>query len=199
MAVEISNFIMTGLSAANPRNDEYCDLLARIAQTRDRAAFARLFDHFAPRVKSFMMRKGSTADQAEDLVQETLIVVWNKAAMFSTDRGSVSTWIFTIARNLRIDRLRRERSQLYTDLEDFDAPDLRDGADDALGRLQEDNHVSIALAQIPEEQRQLLILSYVEDVPQSEIATRLNIPLGTVKSRMRLGYQRMRKLLEQMT
>jgi RNA polymerase sigma-70 factor, ECF subfamily len=186
-------------TSSNPRNDEYCGLLARVAEARDRAAFAQLFDHFAPRVKSFMMKKGSTADQAEDLVQETLITVWNKASMFSTDRGSVSTWIFTIARNLRIDRLRRERSQLYSDLEDFDAPDLRDGADEMLGRLQEDNHVSAALAQIPEEQRQLLILSYVEDVPQSEIATRLNIPLGTVKSRMRLGYQRMRKLLEQMT
>jgi RNA polymerase sigma-70 factor, ECF subfamily len=191
--------IMTDVKVTNPRNDAYCELLTRVAVSRDRAAFAALFDHFAPRVKSFMMRKGSSADQAEDLVQETLIAVWNKAAMFSTDRGSVSTWIFTIARNLRIDRLRRERSQLYTDLEDFDAPDLRTGAEESLGRLQEDNHVSIALAQIPDEQRQLLILSYVEDVPQSEIATRLNIPLGTVKSRMRLGYQRMRKILEQMT
>jgi RNA polymerase sigma-70 factor, ECF subfamily len=190
---------MAEVSANPSRNDAYSALLTRVAQSRDRAAFSQLFDHFAPRVKSFMMRKGSTADQAEDLVQETLIAVWNKAAMFSTDRGSVSTWIFTIARNLRIDRLRRERSQLYTDLEDFDAPDLRDGADEALGRLQEDNHVAMALAQIPEEQRQLLILSYVEDVAQSEIASRLNIPLGTVKSRMRLGYQRMRKILEQMT
>jgi RNA polymerase sigma-70 factor, ECF subfamily len=197
--VEFANLIMTDVKVTNPRNDAYCELLARVAVSRDRAAFAALFDHFAPRVKSFMMRKGSSADQAEDLVQETLIAVWNKAAMFSTDRGSVSTWIFTIARNLRIDRLRRERSQLYTDLEDFDAPDLRTGAEESLGRLQEDNYVSIALAQIPDEQRQLLILSYVEDVPQSEIATRLNIPLGTVKSRMRLGYQRMRKILEQMT
>jgi RNA polymerase sigma-70 factor, ECF subfamily len=197
--VEFANLIMTDVKVTNPRNDAYCELLTRVAVSRDRAAFAALFDHFAPRVKSFMMRKGSSADQAEDLVQETLIAVWNKAAMFSTDRGSVSTWIFTIARNLRIDRLRRERSQLYTDLEDFDAPDLRTGAEESLGRLQEDNHVSIALAQIPDEQRQLLILSYVEDVPQSEIATRLNIPLGTVKSRMRLGYQRMRKILEQMT
>jgi RNA polymerase sigma-70 factor, ECF subfamily len=184
---------------AKPRNDEYSALLQRVAEARDRTAFAALFDHFAPRVKSFMMRKGSNAEQAEDLVQEAMIAVWTKAAMFSSDRGSVSTWIFTIARNLRIDRLRREKSQLYTDLEDFDAPDLRIDAEQSLGRSQEDNHVAQALAQIPEEQRALLILSYVEDVPQSEIATRLNIPLGTVKSRMRLGYRRMRKLLETMT
>ncbi len=192
-------FNMTENIALKPRNDEYSALLTRVAEFRDRVAFAALFDHFAPRVKSFMMRKGSNADQAEDLVQEAMIAVWTKAAMFSSDRGSVSTWIFTIARNLRIDRLRREKSQLYTDLEDFDAPDLRIDAEESLGRSQEDNHVVVALAQIPEEQRQLLILSYVEDVPQSEIATRLNIPLGTVKSRMRLGYSRLRKLLESMT
>ena len=95
--------------------------------------------------------------------------------------------------------LRREKSQLYTDLEDFDAPDERQGAEESLGRLEEDNHVSKALSQIPADQRDLLILSFVEDVTQSEIAKRLNIPLGTVKSRMRLGYQRLRKLLETMT
>jgi RNA polymerase sigma-70 factor, ECF subfamily len=187
---------MTETSVPNARGDQFVDLLTRIAASKDRLAFAAVFDHFAPRVKSFMMRKGSNAEQAEDLVQETMIAVWSKAAMFSTDKGSVSTWIFTIARNLRIDKLRRERSQLYTDLEDFDAPDMSAGAEESLGRSQEDNQVSIALAQIPAEQRDLLILSFVEDVPQSEIAIKLGIPLGTVKSRMRLGYQRLRKILE---
>jgi RNA polymerase sigma-70 factor, ECF subfamily len=181
------------------RKDVYAVLLHRIALGRDQKAFAELFDHFAPRVKSFMMRKGSNSEQAEDLVQEAMITVWSKAALFSADRGSVSTWIFTIARNLRIDRLRREKSQLYTDLEDFDAPDERTGAEEMLGRLQEDNHVTKALALIPSDQRELLILSFVNDVPQSEIAKKLNIPLGTVKSRMRLGYQRLRKILETMT
>ena len=190
---------MTDPRLSGQRNDIYAVLLHRVAQTRDRTAFAELFDHFAPRVKSFMMRKGYNAEQAEDLVQEAMIAVWTKAALFSTDRGSVSTWIFTIARNLGIDRLRREKSQLYTDLEDFDAVDEKSGAEENLGRSQEDNHVTRALAQIPAEQREFLILSFVEDVPQSEIAQRLNIPLGTVKSRMRLGYQRMRKLLETVT
>ena len=184
---------------AGERNDIYAVLLHRVASSRDRAAYGQLFDHFAPRVKSFMMRKGCNSEQAEDLVQEAMIAVWTKAALFSTDRGSVSTWIFTIARNLGIDRLRREKSQLYSDLEDFDVVDDVAGAEENLGRSQEDNHVAQALAQIPAEQRELLILSFVEDVPQSEIAQRLNIPLGTVKSRMRLGYQRMRKLLETVT
>jgi RNA polymerase sigma-70 factor, ECF subfamily len=116
-----------------------------------------------------------------------------------SDRGSVTTWIFTIARNLRIDRLRREKTSLYTDIDDYDAESTEVQQDDALSRLQEDGYVAKALAQIPEEQRQLLILSYVEDLPQSEIAKRLQIPLGTVKSRMRLAYRRMKKLLETVT
>jgi RNA polymerase sigma-70 factor, ECF subfamily len=175
------------------------DLLTRIAQHRDREAFAALFDAYAPRVKSFMMRKGASSEQAEDLVQETMIAVWSKAQMYVSDRGSVTTWIFTIARNLRIDRLRREKTSLYSDIDDYDAESLDAQQDDALSRLQEDGYVAKALAQIPEEQRELLILSYVEDLPQSEIAARLQIPLGTVKSRMRLAYRRMRKLLETVT
>jgi predicted RNA polymerase sigma factor len=117
-----------------------------------------------------------------------------KAALYVAERGSVATWIFTIARNLRIDRLRREKSNQFTDLDDYDAPSDDPGQDEALHRLQEDSAVALALAQIPSEQRELLILSYVEDLPQSEIAARLQIPLGTVKSRMRLAYRRLKKL-----
>ncbi len=187
---------MTGLRQTGTAGDWHASLLQRVAASRDRAAFGQLFDHFAPRVKSFMMRKGANSEQAEDLVQETMIAVWSKAALFSHDRGSVATWIFTIARNLRIDRLRREKSQMFTDLDDYDAPSEDRNAEDSLGRFQEDGMVAKALLQIPDDQRQLLILSYVEDIPQSEIATRLQIPLGTVKSRMRLAYRRMHKLLE---
>jgi RNA polymerase sigma-70 factor (ECF subfamily) len=178
------------------RQDDFGAMLIRVASFRDRAAFAVVFDHFAPRVKSFMMRKGANAELAEDLVQETMIAVWSKAALFVPERGSASTWIFTIARNLRIDRLRRESSVYFTDLENFDAPSDEAPDDEVLNRSQEDAHVARALAQIPPEQRELLILSYVEDVPQSMIAERLKLPLGTVKSRMRLAYRRMRKLLE---
>jgi RNA polymerase sigma-70 factor, ECF subfamily len=107
------------------------ELLTRIAQQRDRAAFAALFDSYAPRVKSFMMRKGASSEQAEDLVQETMIAVWSKAQMYVADRGSVTTWIFTIARNLRIDRLRREKTSLYSDIDDYDAESLDVQQDDA--------------------------------------------------------------------
>jgi RNA polymerase sigma-70 factor, ECF subfamily len=171
-------------------------LLARVATTQDRDAFAKLFDHFAPRLKSFMQRKGTSAELAEDLVQETMIAVWTKAPQYSPERGAASTWVFTIARNLRIDRLRRESSAHFVDLEGFDAPSEDSSGDENLNRSQEDDHVARALEQIPPEQRQLLILSYVEDVTQVMIAERLKLPLGTVKSRMRLAYRRLRKLLE---
>ena len=175
---------------------DFGGLLAAVAVTKDRVAFAKLFDHFAPRVKSFMLRKGASAELAEDLVQETMIAVWTKASQYAPERGAASTWVFTIARNLRIDRIRRESSAFFVDLEGFDAPSEDNANDDNLNRSQEDDHVARALAQIPAEQRELLILSYVEDVPQVMIAQRLKLPLGTVKSRMRLAYRRMRKLLE---
>ena len=190
-------YMSGNIGEATPKIDVL--LLQRVAASKDREAFATLFDMFAPRVKSFMMRKGATAEIAEDLVQETMITVWSKAALFMPERGGVSTWIFTIARNLRIDRLRREKTSLYTDIDDYDAESSDPAQDDALSRMQEDGLVARALAQIPEEQRSLLLLSYVEDLPQSEIAIRLQIPLGTVKSRMRLAYRRMRKLLETLT
>ena len=184
------------IPAATSKQPGFADLLFRVGNGRDRAAFAEIFDYFAPRLKSFMMRKGASAELAEDLVQETMIAVWSKAALYSPERGAASTWVFTIARNLRIDRLRRESSAHFTDLEGFDAPSEDMPGEEALNRSQEDAHVARALAQIPAEQRELLILSYVEDVPQSMIAERLKLPLGTVKSRMRLAYRRMRKLLE---
>lgn len=180
------------------RADEtfYQQALERIAQNRDRGAFAVLFDQFAPRLKTFMMRKGASPEQAEDLVQEAMIAVWTKAGLYHPERGSVSGWIFTIARNLRIDRIRRDSSMSYTVLDDFDQPSDDAAVDEVLASREESEAVSRALKDIPAEQRDVLMLSYVEDIPQSEIARRLSLPLGTVKSRMRLAYNRLRKSLE---
>jgi RNA polymerase sigma-70 factor, ECF subfamily len=173
--------------------------LRRVASARDQASFAALFAHFAPRLKSFMMRKGTTSELAEDLVQETMIAVWSKAALYAPEKGSVATWIYTIARNLRIDKARRQGSVHFTDLEGFDAASDDTPGDELLNRSQEDGHVAKALNLIPPEQREILVLSFIEDVPQSEIAGRLNLPLGTVKSRMRLAYRRLRSILETVT
>ena len=172
-------------------------LVQRIAKNLDREAFANLFDAFAPRVKSFMIRKGASPDLAEDLVQETMINVWTKAGMYDPAKGTVLTWVFTIARNLRIDRIRRESSRPLAELGDYDAPSGELGSEEILARKDEARCVARALAGIPPEQREILMLSFVDDVPQSEIARRLNLPLGTVKSRMRLAYIHLRKTLEQ--
>ena len=192
------------MDVADRRKDEekqrlealFRSLITRVAQNRDRLAFGQLFDHFAPRLKSFMMRKNTSAELAEDLVQEALISVWTKAALYEPSKGSVTTWVFTIARNLRIDRIRRDVHMPTTELGDYDAPSEAPEGEELLGRKQEDGLVARALQSIPEEQRQILVLSFVDEMPQSEIAEKLSIPLGTVKSRMRLAYGHLRRILE---
>lgn len=171
-------------------------MITRVAQNHDRQAFALLFDHFAPRLKSFMMRKNASPELAEDLVQEAMIAVWMKAGLYDPARGSVTTWVFTIARNLRIDRIRRDIHMPTAELGGYDKPSEAPEGEDLLGRKQEDGLVAKALNTIPAEQRQVLLLSFIEDMPQSEIAHKLAIPLGTVKSRMRLAYGHLRRILE---
>lgn len=175
------------------------ELLRRIAEKRDREAFAQLFDAYGPRLKSFMMRKGAGAELAEDLVQDTMLAVWTKASFYAPEKGSVTTWIYTIARNLRIDRLRRESSVHFTEIDGFDAPDEGPASDTILIRSEQDRLVSQALALLPAEQKQILMLSYVDDMAQSEISQKLGLPLGTVKSRMRLAYRKLKAILEERT
>jgi RNA polymerase sigma-70 factor (ECF subfamily) len=168
----------------------------RIATQQDRAALAALFNLFGPRVKSMMLKLGAGEALAEDLVQETFLTVWRKAALYSSQRGAASTWIFTIARNLRIDQLRRQSNRPYEDLEkvtlESDAP---------LGSmLVEQNQVvarvTAALETLSAEQRDVIRLSFIHDMPHAQIAETTGIPLGTVKSRLRLAYERLRPLLE---
>ena len=195
--------MLTKDNRTGPTGEELASLrlIQRIAKNLHREAFAGLFDAFAPRVKSFMIRKGASPDLAEDLaedlVHETMINVWTKAGMYDPAKGTVLTWVFTIARNLRIDRIRRESSRPLAELGDYDAPSDAPGSEEVLARKDEARCVTRALAGIPPEQREILMLSFVDDVPQGEIARRLNLPLGTVKSRMRLAYNHLRKTLEQ--
>jgi len=171
-------------------------LMLAVRDRQDRAAFAQLFRHFAPRVKAFLMKAGTEAALAEDCAQDVLATVWQKAHLFDPSRASVATWVFTIARNRRIDRIRRDVHMPTTELGDYDEPSEAPEGEELLGRKQEDGLVARALQSIPEEQRQILVLSFVEDMPQSEIAMKLSIPLGTVKSRMRLAYGHLRRILE---
>jgi RNA polymerase sigma-70 factor (ECF subfamily) len=179
-----------GVIARNPG-----DWIAAIAARGDRAAFAAMFAFYAPRIKSMLMRAGASADTGEDIAQETLLTIWRKAAYFDPQRASVSAWVFTIARNIRIDRLRHDkRAKLSTLYETLDAeePELPDATLNAAERAE---RVRAALGQIPEEQVRVLQLSFFEGRAHGDIAAKLDLPLGTVKSRLRLGMSRLRHLL----
>jgi RNA polymerase sigma-70 factor, ECF subfamily len=168
------------------------DLLRRVGEQADSAAFRELYQTYGPRVKAYMMRRGADAGTAEDLAQETMFTVWRRASLYTAEKGSAATWIFTIARNLRIDRLRREVP--WQELPD----DRREGPadealpDEALAEKERNEKVRAALADLPADQREIVELSYLEGLSHGEIAERLNLPLGTVKSRMRIAYQKIR-------
>ena len=157
-------------------------LLRAVAERADRTAFAELFGLFAPKVKSYLLRLGLPAARAEELAQETLLVVWRRAAQFDPASTGAAAWIFTIARNLRIDAARRDGIAL---------PDA-DPTDDA---ARQSERIRAALAQLSTEQAEVVQLAFFDDRPHGEIERALGIPLGTVKSRLRLAMARLRSLL----
>ena len=184
-------------TAAPPAGD-WAAALQQVAQAQDRAAFARLFTHFAPRVKSYLVRSGSPEDQAEELAQETMVTVWRKAALFDPAQAAVSTWVFTIARNLRIDAARRRRPD-GAGATEFEFDELDGGQASVAEQVDASRlagRVRDALHRLPPAQAQVLRLSFYDDAPHSRIATELGIPLGTVKSRVRLAVAQLRRLLE---
>ena len=169
-------------------------LIVEVARTRDVERFELVFRHFAPRLKAYMARSGSAAG-AEELMQETMVSVWNKAAMFDPAKGGASTWVFSIARNLRIDAWRREKHPEFDENDPAFQPASELAADAKLEAEQSARLVREALAALPVDQAQVLRLAYFEDSSQSDIAEKLNLPLGTVKSRMRLAFGKLRSML----
>ncbi len=167
-------------------------LLVAVGAQRDRGAFETLFAHFAPRVKSYLLRLGASAALAEDLAQEAMLSVWRKAALFDSGKASASTWIFTIARNLRIDAIRRERRPEYDPNDPALAPDEEPQADVHILREDEDARLRGVLASLSPDQMQVVQMSFFADKPHSQIAKELGLPLGTVKSRLRLAMVRIR-------
>jgi RNA polymerase sigma-70 factor (ECF subfamily) len=175
---------------------EAADLLDALASGPDRTAFARLFAHFAPRVKSYLRRLGADDALAEELVQEVMLTVWRRAQLFDRRQAGASTWIFTIARNKRIDRLRRERRPELDPDDPALVPEAETPADQQVEAGQRQARLRAAVARLPDEQARLLRLSYFEDKSHSTIADELDLPLGTVKSRLRLALSRLKTLLE---
>lgn len=182
------------------RVDETDDaLLARVAGG-DREAFARLFAAYAGRVKSYLLRLGAPGAAAEDLAQDAMVAIWRRAASFDASKAKASTWIFVIARNAWIDKLRREKTELAYRSSVLVSEESEDEApDDAVVRGQTEEQVAAAMATLSEEQRQVVLLSFFEERPHSEIAEHLSLPLGTVKSRLRLALMKLRAHWEQHT
>ncbi len=195
-----SNLTLHQNRGSLPTGEELAEMLRAVAREQDRQAFAVLFRHFAPRVKSYLVRGGSAEGLAEELAQETMISVWRKAGLFDAGQAGVSTWIFTIARNLRVDHFRRQgHGQALVEGLDADAdqmPDTAPALDDQLHAGRCERQVREAMARLSPDQAQVLRLSFYEELPHARIAHDLGIPLGTVKSRVRLAVNRLRRLLD---
>ena len=180
----------------NGGNPDFAGLIEKIAESKDREAFAALFAHFAPRLKGYLMRLGASDGQAEEVLQEALLTVWRKAQLFDRKKAAASTWIFTIARNRRIDILRKRK---FPEIEAEDpslVPDPPRAPDEEVIDLREGEAVRAALEKLPEEQRELVRLAFYSGWSHSKIAEDTNLPLGTVKSRLRLAFSRLRNELE---
>lgn len=172
------------------------ELMLAVRSRRDVDAFEVIFKHFAPRVKAYMAKLSADTQTAEELMQETMIAVWNKADQFDVAKGALSTWIFTIARNQRIDAVRRARRPEFDPTDPAFVPDEEQPADMRIAERQSASQLRAAMADLPKEQSTLLELAYFEESTHSAIAKKLNLPLGTVKSRLRLAFNKLRAALD---
>jgi RNA polymerase sigma-70 factor (ECF subfamily) len=188
-------FGWTGLTLAP--DDHAADASALVVRVagKDRAAFSLLFQRFAPRVKSYMLKLGATPAAAEELAQDTLLAVWRKAESYDPARAGAAAWIFTIARNLRIDAVRRDRIFRVLDGEPPEEASDEPGPDQAVDLAARAGRVREAMKVLPREQAEVLKLSFFEEKPHGEIARDLELPLGTVKSRLRLAMGRLKAIL----
>ena len=174
----------------NTSNMMWVALMERVRDQQDQAAFAKLFNHFAPRVKAFLIKSGASPTVAEDCAQDVMVTLWKKSQLFDPGRASVATWIFTIARNRRIDILRKENRPEPETL--TWGPDHEPDAAEVLEVQQESDMLTKAVATLPEKQKKLILSAYYGDLSHSEIAQQTGLPLGTIKSRIRLALGRLR-------
>ena len=176
-----------------PQNT-WVEHLKRIQADQDQPAFAELFAHFAPRVKAFLMKSGASPSMAEECTQEVMATLWHKAHLFDPSRASVATWIFTIARNKKIDALRKQRRPEPENLEW--GPEAEPEAADILVLQQESQQLTEAMTALPSQQRELIEKAYFGDLSHSEIAAETGLPLGTIKSRLRLALSKLRQTMK---
>jgi RNA polymerase sigma-70 factor (ECF subfamily) len=174
------------------------DQLKKLADERDAGAFRSLFQTFWPKLRTMLMRQGADRETAEEIAQETMLAVWRKSHQFSSDRGSASAWIYGIARNLRIDRLRQQAvwQRYYEEFASQERMEAVAGSPVFEPQGTSIGDIESALGRLPPEQLQVIQLSFIDGLSHSEIAARLELPLGTVKSRMRLAFDKLRFSVE---
>lgn len=179
-----------------PTASEFAESILKIANDRDETAFDALFRYFAPRIKSYCLRLGADPSGAEEITQEAMVSIWRNAAQFDPSRASPSTWIFTIARNLTIDRFRKTRRPQFDPNDPALVPDDQPSPDLLVEQTEKQENVRKIMDTLSSNERNVLMLSFYENLSHGEISKQLSIPLGTVKSRIRLAFAKIRSTLE---
>lgn len=174
---------------------DHVALMDAIVKDRSRSAFAELFDAFAPKLKAYYRKDGIEGAIAEDLVQEVMLTVWRLADQYRTELGSPSTWIFTMARNRLIDHVRRERVRRGDLTDPTIQPEPVRTSDDLIDQQQRYRSLKAAVEILPKEQADMLKMAFFDHKPHTRIAAECGLPLGTVKSRIRLAMKRLREEL----
>lgn len=186
---------MTDRKPSDPGQDMGPRIVA-IAATADMDAFEALFREFSPRIRAYLLKMTRDKQAAEDLMQETMLAIWRKAGQFDPERGQASAWIFTIARNIWIDAWRKQRRPAFDPDDPALVPAAQPDAPGLMERKQSGAALHEALKTLPPEQVELIELSFFDEASHSTIAARLGLPIGTVKSRIRLAFGRLRAALE---
>jgi len=184
--------VAMAIPRADTTSSEFALHLRAIVERHDQTSFAALFDYYAPRVKAYLKRLGASDSQCDDLVQEAMLTVWRKADTYDPAKAGVGTWIFTIARNLRIDAIRRERHPVLDPDDPLLVPDPAPLPDREVEVAQVEDDVRAAVRELPPDQAQVITMAFYEGKSHGEIAAALSLPLGTVKSRLRLAFRRVR-------
>ena len=180
------------VKTANP----FVAAILNIAESQDIGSFKKIFEYFSPRLKSFLMKSGAEENIAEEIIQETMTIIWTKADYYDPKVASPSTWIYTIARNKKIDILRKSRKAILEDIETAVLPAIEPKTEENIEHDQKFDIIAQHLDALPKDQLDLLKMNFFEEKSHGEISELTGIPLGTVKSRIRLALEKIRGKLD---
>lgn len=182
-------------SSFKPSNQDMADWLRAIAKQQDRVSFEKLYNYIAPKLKSYMIKQGADTNTADDLAQEAMVKVWHKAGQYNPDKAAPATWIYRIARNIQIDQLRKRKFFEVEFTAEADREDVGASGHERSTEQLDANKLHGMMDSLSDEQLNVIQLAFFEGMTQSEICKKLDIPLGTVKSRMRQSFGKLRKVM----